>query len=199
RASLALTKGSSRVGAAEAEAAAARADSTAAAVLLQTAEAEHGRVRILKEQGLATQSSLDQATGRLEAAKQAASRATASVAQGAAGIGEAEADRDESQVIERNIEVLSLKAHALRQQVALLKVVVGQHVVASPMTGVVDEVFADGGEYVVPGVRIGLAHDVGDVWSEANIKETEITRVEVGTPVEIRLDALPGKVCKGRV
>jgi membrane fusion protein (multidrug efflux system) len=199
RAQLAQEKGSNRIGASEAGLTAARADANAARVLLQTAEADHARTRTLKAQGLATQSAFDQSAMRLEAARQAVGRAEAVVSFGRAGVGEAVAEAGERQVIEWTIEVLLLKAHALRQQISLQKVALGQHEIASPINGVVDEVFADKGEYVTPGARIALAHNDADLWIEANIKETEIARVTIGAAVEVRLDASPSHVCIGRI
>jgi membrane fusion protein (multidrug efflux system) len=78
-------------------------------------------------------------------------------------------------------------------------VALAQHRIISPVTGVIDEVFADEGEYVIPGARIALAHDPSDLWIEANIKETEIARVPVGAAVEVRLDASSGQACSGRI
>jgi membrane fusion protein (multidrug efflux system) len=199
RADLSRAKGASRVGANEAGLSAARADAAAARAVLRTAEANFARTQTLKGQGLTTQSAFDQSAMRLEEARQAASRTNAAVMQGKAGVGEAVADSGETQVIERNIEVLSLKAHALRQQIALQRVALSQHVIISPINGVIDEVFADTGEHVIAGARIALMHDPSDQWIEANIKETEISRVSVGAEVEVKLDASPGQPCRGRI
>jgi membrane fusion protein (multidrug efflux system) len=199
RAELAQTKGSNRVDASEAELSAARSDVDASRAMLATAEAEYERFRTLKDKGLATRSAFDQAAMRLEAARQAVGRASAAVGKGKAGIGEALAEAGEQHVIERNINVLSLRAHALRQQISLQKVALDQHVIESPLAGVIDEVFADKGEYIVTGARLALAHDPADLWIEANVKETDIARIRVGASAEARLDASPGRACAGRV
>jgi len=199
RAGLSKTMGASRVGSREAGLAAARADLSAAQALLETAEAEFARSSSLKASGLVTQSAMDRSTTQLEAARQSAARARAGVRRGEADIGEAEAEAGDAQVIARNVEVLSLKAHALRQQVALRKVELEQHAIASPISGVIDEVFADRGEYISPGARIALAHDASNLWIEANIKETEIARITEGAHVEAWFDAAPGRACHGRV
>jgi len=44
-----------------------------------------------------------------------------------------------------------------------------------------------------------LGHDPARVWGEANIKETSIRSLNVGQPVDIRVDAYPGEVFKGQV
>ena len=42
-------------------------------------------------------------------------------------------------------------------------------------------------------------HDPKRVWIEANVKETQIRKLAAGQPVEVRVDAYPGKVLRGRV
>jgi membrane fusion protein, multidrug efflux system len=199
RAGLSKSIGESRVSSREAGLAAARADLSAALALLETAEAEFSRASSLKASGLVTQSAMDRSAAQLEAARQSAARARASVARHKADIGEAEAEAGDAQVIARNAVVLSLKAHALRQQIALRKVELEQHAILSPISGVIDEVFADEGEYLSPGARIALAHDATNLWIEANIKETEIARVREGALVEAWFDAAPGRACHGRI
>lgn len=198
RATLARSRGGNRIDARRASLAAASADTAAARALLETAEADHARTTTLRASGLVTQSAMDRATTSLEAARQAALRADAAMSEGRAGIGEAEAEAGEARVIDRNIKALALTAHALRQRIALQKVELGQRSIESPLTGVIDEVFADAGEHVAPGARIALAHDPAGVWIEANIKETDIAGIRIGAAVDIRLDASPN-ACDGHV
>jgi membrane fusion protein (multidrug efflux system) len=199
RAGLSKAMGENRVGSREAGLAAARADLSAAQALLETAEAEFSRTSSLKASGLVTQSTMDRSAAQFETARQSVARARAGVAQNEADIGTAEAEAGEAQVIARNVDVLSLKAHALRQQIALQKVELQQHAILSPISGVVDEVFADEGEYLSPGGRIALAHDDTNLWIEANIKETEIARVREGAFVEAWFDAAPSRTCRGHI
>lgn len=198
RATLSRKKGSSRIGAREALLASATADVGAASALLKTTEAEHARLLFLKTKGLVTRAAMDQAEARLETARQAVARSMAAIAETEAGVGEAVADADEARVIDQTIRMLSLKAEALRKQIALRRVALEQHVIASPIAGVIDEVFADAGEHVSAGQRIALTHDPTHVWIEANIKETDIRRVTAGAPVDIRFDA-SSRSCAGSV
>jgi membrane fusion protein, multidrug efflux system len=198
RATLAREQGASRLAAREALLASAKADVGAARALLKTAEAEHGRVTVLKTKGLTTQSTFDQSTARLETTRQALARGLAAIAETEAGVGEAAAQAREAEVIQQAIAVLAIRYDALCNEIALRQVQLDQHVVASPIAGIVAEVFADEGEHVSPGARIALAHDPTDVWIEANIKETDIRRVAAGAPVDIRLDAA-AQACAGMV
>jgi membrane fusion protein, multidrug efflux system len=45
---------------------------------------------------------------------------------------------------------------------------------------------------------VGLV-STGDIWVEANMKETDLTHVKQGDPVEISIDTYPGKTWKGVV
>jgi membrane fusion protein, multidrug efflux system len=199
RVDLSRTAGDNRIGARRAALAAARADLTAAQSQLEIVGADFNRTSTLKASGLVTQTLMDRASTQLEAARQAEARARAALTQAEAGIGEAEAEAGEAGIFMRNVEVLSLRAHALRQQIVLRKVELARHAIASPINGVVDEVFADNGEYVAPGARIALLHNATDLWIEANVKEAEIARVSAGARVEVRLDAAPDRACTGRV
>lgn len=198
RAEVSRGRNASRIDGRRSSLSAASADIAAARVMLETAEADHDRAAQLHGAGLVTEAAMDRATAELEAARQALERANAAMAEGRAGVGEAEADAGEAGVIDRNIEALALSAHALRQRIALQKVELEQHTIASPLDGVIDEMFADAGEHVAPGARIALAHDPRAMWVEANIKETDLARVKLGAGVEIRLDAAAGP-CRGRV
>jgi membrane fusion protein (multidrug efflux system) len=45
---------------------------------------------------------------------------------------------------------------------------------------------------------LALAADTGN-WVNANFKETQIGRMHLGDPVEVRVDAFPGKVFRGTI
>jgi membrane fusion protein (multidrug efflux system) len=55
------------------------------------------------------------------------------------------------------------------------------------------------GQYVTSGTRLMSVMPLEEVYLEANFKETQIGRLRIGQPVEIRVDALPGMAVPGRV
>jgi membrane fusion protein (multidrug efflux system) len=55
------------------------------------------------------------------------------------------------------------------------------------------------GQFVLAGTRLMSVVPLQDVYLEANFKETQIGRLHIGQPVEIRVDALPDIVVAGRV
>ena len=71
--------------------------------------------------------------------------------------------------------------------------------VKSPINGIVDKTFIEENEYVSAGQPILMMHDPNDVWIEANIKETEISDLAVGQPVNISVDARPDITYTGHV
>ena len=56
----------------------------------------------------------------------------------------------------------------------------------------------DGRELSI-GQRIAMFHDPHKIWVEANVKETAIGQLKPGMPVEVRIDAYPGRVFSGEI
>lgn len=71
--------------------------------------------------------------------------------------------------------------------------------VRSKIGGVVDQTFIDADEYVSAGQPILMMHNPNDVWISAKIKETEISYLAAGQPVDIHVDAYPDTTYKGHI
>ncbi|MDD3580938.1 MAG: HlyD family secretion protein, partial [Desulfobacca sp.] len=73
--------------------------------------------------------------------------------------------------------------------------------VTAPFDGYITKKNVEPGNWVNPGqammMLVPLDHDV--VWIEANYKETQLTHVHLGQPVEIKVDTYPGVTFQGRV
>lgn len=108
-----------------------------------------------------------------------------------AKVQEAIAERAKVKVMEADLTVLQQKEAEYNAKIRSQALDFEDRVIRSPINGVVDRVFVETGEYVTPGQRIALIHDPSEVWIEANIKETEIRKVQIGQPVEISVDAYP--------
>lgn len=61
----------------------------------------------------------------------------------------------------------------------------------APLTGIASKV-PDKGDYIRAGFPAMSVVATTDVWIEANFKETQLTHVEPGQPVIIKVDAFPG-------
>jgi membrane fusion protein (multidrug efflux system) len=71
-------------------------------------------------------------------------------------------------------------------------------VVTAPVSGRIAMKNVDPGKYVMPGQAL-LSIVKEDIWVIANFKETQITKMTVGQPVEIKVDAYPSIKFKGHI
>ncbi|HEX7079508.1 MAG TPA: HlyD family secretion protein [Gammaproteobacteria bacterium] len=71
-------------------------------------------------------------------------------------------------------------------------------VVHAPFAGVVGDV-PTVGQHAAPGLAVMSLVSDHDIWIEANFKETALTHVCPGQPVEIRIDTYPERTWRGRV
>ena len=75
----------------------------------------------------------------------------------------------------------------------------------APIDGIVSYIAVRVGENVVPGIQnaqgafLLTISDMSVVTAEVKVDETDITSVRDGEPAEVTIDAVPGKIFKGRV
>ena len=69
----------------------------------------------------------------------------------------------------------------------------------SPRSGVIDNLKVRQGFYVTPGQTMMSIGTLDHVWVEAEVFERQASTVEVGIPVTMSLDFLPGKMWQGQV
>lgn len=75
----------------------------------------------------------------------------------------------------------------------------------SPINGIVSYLPVRLGEYVVPGIQnangsfLMTLSDMSVVTSEVKVDETDIVNVKIGQEADVTIDAVPGKVFKGKV
>jgi membrane fusion protein (multidrug efflux system) len=72
-------------------------------------------------------------------------------------------------------------------------------IVRSTLAGRVGDRTVRVGQYVQPGTRLLTVVPVERTYLVANFKETQVGRMRAGQPVELRVDALPGKTLHGVV
>jgi len=70
--------------------------------------------------------------------------------------------------------------------------------IVAPQDGIVGERKVRAGQMVSPGTQI-VSLVEQQVWVQANYRETQLQHIRAGDPAEIRIDAFPGLVLKGRV
>ncbi len=75
----------------------------------------------------------------------------------------------------------------------------------SPINGIVSYLPVRLGEYVVPGIQnangsfLMTLSDMSVVTSEVKVDETDIVSVKIGQEADVTIDAVPGKIFKGKV
>jgi len=99
-----------------------------------------------------------------------------------------------------SLRVRNAQAQAMRAKAKLdLAQLDLQHTqIIAPIDGKVSARSVEQGQYVSVGQPL-LSVVSSDVWVTANFKETQLTRMKPGNPVEIHVDAYPGVTLMGRV
>ncbi len=178
---------------------AAAAGVEAARARLDIAEREFARASDLFQRGLITEAAHDIARTARDSARQTLARAEAQRQTAGADQRSAIVGREEVKLIESELDVLRAELRRAEARVEGQQVAIDQHVIRSPIDGIVDKLFYDVGEHSLQGFRMALLHDPSSLWVSANIKETELRHVAPGARAEIRPDAAPGERIEGRV
>jgi membrane fusion protein (multidrug efflux system) len=71
--------------------------------------------------------------------------------------------------------------------------------IRAPVDGVVGNRAAQVGDFVQTGQRVAALVPLGEVFIDANFKETQLAHLQPGQPVSITVDALPGESVNGVV
>ena len=90
-------------------------------------------------------------------------------------------------------------AQALQASLELAQTRLGFADLVSPMDGFILVKSAEAGEVVQPGTTVFTAADLHDIWLTAYINETDLGRVKLNQPAEIRTDTYPNKAYTGTV
>jgi membrane fusion protein (multidrug efflux system) len=71
--------------------------------------------------------------------------------------------------------------------------------IRAPVAGFVARRTVSAGNHVQPGQNLLAVRPLQDVWIDANFKETQLDALRIGQPVDLYVDAYPGRVFHGRV
>jgi membrane fusion protein (multidrug efflux system) len=108
------------------------------------------------------------------------------------------AERRSKAVLESQELQLVADLHAKEAALAVAEVNLGYTRIVAPADGTVGERQVRPGQLVSPGTQV-LSFVGGTVWVQANFRETQLTNIKVGDPVEVRIDVYPGERMRGRV
>jgi membrane fusion protein, multidrug efflux system len=109
-----------------------------------------------------------------------------------------EAERRSKAVLESQEMQLLADLHAKEAGLTVAQVNLGYTRIVAPADGTVGERQVRPGQLVAPGTQV-MPFVESIRWVLANFRETQLTNMKVGDPVEIRVDVYPDKVIKGRV
>jgi membrane fusion protein, multidrug efflux system len=119
-----------------------------------------------------------------------------------AGLGSAKAELEAQErqraVLDSQTLLLRADLSGKRAALGLARTNLGYTRITAPESGIVSERDVRPGQLVSPGTQV-IALVQRDVWVQANYKETQVRHIHPGDRAEIRVDAFPGVVFRGRV
>ena len=178
---------------------AAEASVSALEPQLELALSELDRAKSLFEKRVIPKQQLDQARATARRIEGEHRMSVAELEESRSGIQEARAERERLNVLDGELEMLRHRESALLAKLEQQKLDLADRVIRSPIEGVVDKTFVEAGEFVSSGQRLLLIHDPRRIWVEANIKETQIRKLDIGQRVEIQVDAYPDQDFQGEL
>lgn len=109
-----------------------------------------------------------------------------------------ETERRGKAVLASQGQQLLADLQAKEAALTVAKINLGYTKIYAPADGTVGELQVHSGQLVSPGTQV-VAFVPETKWVQANFRETQLTNMKVGDPVEIRVDTYPGKVFSGKV
>jgi membrane fusion protein (multidrug efflux system) len=153
------------------------------------AHQEQDRQQSLSQTEAGTRQKLEQATA-------AYAKAQADVRASRAVIA---AQRHQLEVLSGTKKQRAADLEAARAALAAAKLRLGYTKITAPFDGVASERQVQPGDYVNIGTNLIDVVPLPNVYVIANYKETQLTRVRPGQPVEITVDSFPDEKLRGRV
>lgn len=110
-----------------------------------------------------------------------------------------ERDRAGLRSAEQRTAILQADLEKARSDKADARLKLSYTSITAPVAGVVAQRHARVGGYARQGEPLLTLVPLDDIYIEANFRETQLANVDVGQPVDIEIDALPGVQLKGHV
>jgi membrane fusion protein (multidrug efflux system) len=84
-------------------------------------------------------------------------------------------------------------------QIGVLKAQLLNTSLSTPISGTVDKITLVTGDVVQPGQTILSVNNLDDIWVIANLEETKINKIYIGSPVTMTVDSWGSRTFKGKV
>ena len=111
---------------------------------------------------------------------------------------EVEAQRRQRAVLDSQELLLRADLAGKRASLTLAQTNLGYTRITAPEDGIVSERKVRTAQMVSPGTQV-ISLVQKDPWVDANYKETQLRHMRIGDPAEIRVDAIPGVIFRGKV
>jgi len=112
--------------------------------------------------------------------------------------GEVEAQKRQRAVLNSQEQLLRADVNVKQAALGLARTNLSYTRILAPEDGIVGERKVRAGQFVSPGTQV-LSLVQHQVWVQANFRETQLRHIREGDGAEVRVDAFPGVVLKGRV
>jgi len=152
---------------------------------LRNAEVKGRRIIKLSKQGAASVSRADDARSKIEAGKARLASARSELEKAKSLLGASGED---------NARIRSALAALETAELDLYNTTI-----KAPADGIITNLTVDVGHFANPGSPIMTFISTKDVWIQANMRENSLGRIKKGDPVDLVLDAAPGRLFKAIV
>lgn len=109
-----------------------------------------------------------------------------------------EAEKRERTALDTRDSLFTANIQAKQAAIIVAKVNLGYTRIAAPAAGAIGERHVQAGQLVVPGMQLVDLVE-GDVWIQANYKETQLRNIRGGDAADVSVDSFPGVVLHGKV
>jgi membrane fusion protein (multidrug efflux system) len=109
-----------------------------------------------------------------------------------------EAEKRERAALDTKDNLYKADIQAKQAAIIVANVNLGYTRIVAPVAGAVGERHVQDGQLVAPGMQV-IDVVKGDVWIQANYKETQLTNIRRGDVADITIDTFPGVVLHGKV
>jgi len=109
-----------------------------------------------------------------------------------------EAEKRQRAALDTRDNLYRADIQAKQAAIIVAQVNLGYTQIIAPTAGAVGERHVQEGQLVAPGMQV-VDLVKGEVWIQANYKETQLTNIRQGDTAEIKVDAFPGVVLHGKV
>jgi membrane fusion protein, multidrug efflux system len=190
-----VNQATAAVGAAKAAVAAAQADANRAELERKRQEALFASQATTRQQLEAAVAQADSLSGLVASRQADLERAEAAVESSRTAL---EAEKQGRAQLDVADSLYRATIQAKQASIVVAEVNLGYTRIVAPAEGTVGERHVQEGQLVAPGMQvIDLVR--GDVWIEANYKETQLANIREGDVADVRIDTFPGVVLHGKV